>query len=60
MKAVAATSAKSFKQKMAKRLRDDANYMYVAAWKYNGDSNWELNKEDLDYELIKPSKRNYK
>lgn len=41
-------------------LRDDANYMYVAAWKYNGDSNWELNKEELNYEMIKPSQRNYK
>ncbi len=41
-------------------LRDDANYMYVAAWKYNGDSNWELNKEELNYEVIKPSQRNYK
>jgi succinate dehydrogenase / fumarate reductase flavoprotein subunit len=41
-------------------LRDDANYMYVAAWKYNGDSSWELQKEDLNYELIKPSQRNYK
>ena len=41
-------------------LRDDANFMYVAAWKYNGDSDWELNKEDLNYELIKPTQRNYK
>ncbi len=41
-------------------LRDDANYMYVAAWKYNGESNWELEKENLDYEVIKPSQRNYK
>ncbi len=49
-----------FQTEDGEALRDDANYMYVAAWKYNGDSNWELNKEDLDYELIKPSKRNYK
>ena len=41
-------------------LRDDVNYMYVAAWKYAGDSNWELVKEDLNYEVIKPSQRNYK
>ena len=41
-------------------LRDDANFMYVAAWKYNGDSKWELNKEELNYEVIKPSQRNYK
>lgn len=41
-------------------LRDDNDYMYVAAWKYAGDSNWELNKEPLKYEVIKPSQRNYK
>ncbi|NCI46158.1 fumarate reductase/succinate dehydrogenase flavoprotein subunit [Sediminibacterium soli] len=41
-------------------LRDDANYMYVAAWSYNGDSNWELRKESLNYEVIKPTQRNYK
>jgi succinate dehydrogenase / fumarate reductase flavoprotein subunit len=41
-------------------LRDDANYMYVAAWEYKGESNWELNKEPLVYEVIKPTQRNYK
>lgn len=41
-------------------LRDDANYMYVAAWKYKGDSDWELVKEPLNYEVIKPTQRNYK
>jgi len=41
-------------------LRDDANYMYVAAWDYKGDSSWELNKEPLDYEVVKPSQRSYK
>ncbi|MDQ2752787.1 MAG: FAD-binding protein, partial [Bacteroidota bacterium] len=41
-------------------LRDDADYMFVSAWKYNGDSNWELEKEPLNYELIKPTQRNYK
>jgi len=41
-------------------LRDDANYMYVAAWEYAGDSNWNLHKEPLNYDVIKPSQRNYK
>lgn len=40
--------------------RDDANFMYVAAWEYKGDHEWELHKEMLDYEVIKPSARNYK
>lgn len=41
-------------------LRNDEEFMYVAAWKYNGESNWELQKEPLNYEVIKPSQRNYK
>lgn len=41
-------------------LRDDANYMYVAAWEYKGDSEWNLVKEDLKYDVIKPTQRNYK
>jgi len=41
-------------------LRDDENFMYVAAWEFKGDSNWELHKEPLQYEVIKPTQRNYK
>jgi succinate dehydrogenase / fumarate reductase flavoprotein subunit len=41
-------------------LRDDAGYMYVAAWEYAGDSNWNLHKEELKYDVIKPTQRNYK
>ena len=41
-------------------LRNDDKFMYVAAWEYKGDSNWQLNKEDLVYEEIKPTQRNYK
>jgi succinate dehydrogenase / fumarate reductase flavoprotein subunit len=41
-------------------LRDDENYMYVAAWEYNGDSQWTLNKEPLVYENIKIAQRSYK
>ncbi len=41
-------------------LRDDENYMYVAAWEYAGDSKWNLHKEPLNYEVIKPTQRNYK
>ena len=40
-------------------LRNDDKFMYVAAWEYKGDSNWQLNKEDLVYEEIKPTQRNY-
>ncbi|OJY90251.1 MAG: succinate dehydrogenase flavoprotein subunit [Sphingobacteriales bacterium 44-15] len=41
-------------------LRNDDKFMYVAAWEYKGESNWQLNKEDLVYEEIKPTQRNYK
>ncbi len=40
--------------------RDDNNFSYVAAWKYNGDSDWQLNKEPLSFEIVKPSQRSYK
>ena len=41
-------------------LRDDENFMYVAAWELKGEHEWELHKEPLDYEVIKPTARNYK
>lgn len=41
-------------------LRDDENYMYVAAWETTGEHQWQLHKEALKYEVIKPSQRNYK
>jgi succinate dehydrogenase / fumarate reductase, flavoprotein subunit len=41
-------------------LRDDANYMYVAAWQFKDEHQWELHKEPLVYDVIKPSQRNYK
>ncbi len=41
-------------------LRDDENFMYVAAWEYDGDSKWNLNPEPLIYENIKIAQRSYK
>jgi succinate dehydrogenase / fumarate reductase flavoprotein subunit len=40
--------------------RDDNNYTYVSAWEYKGESNWELSKEELKFEVAKPSQRSYK
>jgi succinate dehydrogenase / fumarate reductase flavoprotein subunit len=40
--------------------RDDDNYTYVSAWEYKGESNWQLNKEPLSFEVAKPSQRSYK
>lgn len=42
-------------------LRDDENYMYVAAWEYTGDvANEILHKEELNYEEIEVKARSYK
>jgi len=40
--------------------RDDDNYCYVSAWEFKGESNWELTKEPLTFEIVKPSQRSYK
>lgn len=40
--------------------RDDENFAYVAAWEYKGDSQFELNKEELKFENIKIAQRSYK
>ena len=42
-------------------LRDDENFMYVAAWEYTGNpSESILHKEDLNYEFIEVKTRSYK
>jgi succinate dehydrogenase / fumarate reductase, flavoprotein subunit len=48
-----------FQESDGEAKRDDANYMYVSAWE-NAGNTWNLHKENLDYEVIKPSQRNYK
>ena len=40
--------------------RDDDNYAYVAAWEYKGESDWEMHKEELNFEVAKPTQRSYK
>jgi succinate dehydrogenase / fumarate reductase flavoprotein subunit len=41
-------------------LRDDEKFMYVGAWEYKGDSQYEMHKEELNYEVVHPSARSYK
>ena len=41
-------------------LRQDDQFMYVAAWEYKGDSSFELHKEELIYDVVHPSQRSYK
>jgi succinate dehydrogenase / fumarate reductase, flavoprotein subunit len=40
--------------------RDDENFQYAAAWEYAGDAGWNLHKEELKFEVAKPSQRSYK
>ena len=40
--------------------RDDEHFMFVSAWEYKADSQFELHKEALDYEVVHPSARSYK
>jgi succinate dehydrogenase / fumarate reductase flavoprotein subunit len=41
-------------------LRDDDRFMYVAAWEFKGEHEWELHKEQLKYDVVQPSQRSYK
>lgn len=41
-------------------LRNDDEFMYVSAWEFKGEHQWELHKEELNYEVVKPSQRSYK
>jgi succinate dehydrogenase or fumarate reductase, flavoprotein subunit, Bacillus subtilis subgroup len=41
-------------------MRQDDKYMYVAAWEYKGESQFEMHKEDLIYEIVHPTQRSYK
>ncbi len=40
--------------------RDDVNFAYVSAWENKGDAGWELHKEELSFDVVKPSQRSYK
>jgi len=41
-------------------MRDDKNYMYSAAWEWQGVENWKLHKEPLEFTEIVPTVRSYK
>ena len=40
--------------------RDDVNFAFVSAWENKGNEGWELHKEDLSFEIVKPTQRSYK
>ena len=41
-------------------MRNDDEFMYVAAWEYKNGISPEIHKENLIYEEVKPSQRSYK
>ena len=41
-------------------LRNDDRFMYVGAWEYKGNSQFELHKEVLEYDVVHPTARSYK
>jgi succinate dehydrogenase / fumarate reductase, flavoprotein subunit len=41
-------------------LRNDQDYKYVAAWEYEGEGKFKLNREPLNYEEIEVKQRIYK
>ncbi len=49
-----------FQSSEGEALRDDENYAYVSAWKYLGEDRFELVKEMLTFEYVKPTVRSYK
>jgi succinate dehydrogenase / fumarate reductase flavoprotein subunit len=40
--------------------RRDNEFSYVSAWELKGDHQWELHREELNFEVAKPSQRSYK
>ena len=40
--------------------RDDENFSYVSAWEFKGNESWEMHKEPLNFEIVKPTQRSYK
>ncbi|HMN32041.1 MAG: fumarate reductase/succinate dehydrogenase flavoprotein subunit [Chitinophagaceae bacterium] len=41
-------------------LRHDDQFMHVSCWENTGNHTWTLQKEELVYEVIHPTQRNYK
>ncbi len=41
-------------------MRQDDKFTYVGCWEYKAESNFELHKEELNYEVVHPTQRSYK
>jgi len=40
--------------------RKDNEFAYVSAWELKSEDQWELHKEELNFEVAKPTQRSYK
>ncbi|MFL5748250.1 MAG: fumarate reductase/succinate dehydrogenase flavoprotein subunit [Niastella sp.] len=40
--------------------RDDSKFQYVSAWEFKGESDWQLHREELIFDVAKPTQRSYK
>lgn len=40
--------------------RNDELFSYVSAWQMTSDCQWEMHKESLNFEIVKPTQRSYK
>jgi succinate dehydrogenase / fumarate reductase flavoprotein subunit len=49
-----------YQTKDGEALRQDDQFMYVSVWEWKSEHEWELHKEELRYEEVKPSQRSYK
>jgi succinate dehydrogenase / fumarate reductase flavoprotein subunit len=49
-----------FQTEEGEALRRDDEFMYVSAWEMKGEHDWQLHKEELNYDVVKPSQRSYK
>jgi succinate dehydrogenase / fumarate reductase flavoprotein subunit len=49
-----------FQSQDGEAVRNDHQYMYVAAWKYQEGHEWELHKEELMYDEVKANQRSYR
>ena len=50
-----------YQTKEGEALRNDKDFLYVSAWEYSKDKkNPTLHKENLEFEVAKPTQRSYK
>jgi succinate dehydrogenase / fumarate reductase flavoprotein subunit len=49
-----------FQTEEGEAKRDDSHFLYVAAWEYKSEHEWQLHKEDLQFEVAHPTQRSYK